>query len=337
MTIFGQNTRHVKKINKEIIRQRLKSLGSATNAEIARSANLSISTCTNLIGELMEAKEVLISDDIESDGGRPAKKYYYNPDFEYTLCIYAQLSDSVKTLSYVVFDAMAAEVSRGSDQVGTMDANSFTELIDDLMARYPRISTIGIGIPGIAADGVIAEADFSELEGVDLRQILKKRYGVFVRITNEMNYIVYGYNKNTGLKTADPVAYLSFAGGECPGCGIALGDTVISGARGIAGEVKYIFPLDQEGNTVKFNKDDNMVDAGCRIIKSLIGVIDPEVIVLSGSLIEKKHVAAILSRLQESVPDKYIPELIYRDNLEGDYIRGLLELTVSEKLAEEYS
>ena len=65
MDYSGRNTTYVKKVNKELIRQYLKDVSSATNAEIASVTKLSVSTSSNILNELINTKEVMICDEIE--------------------------------------------------------------------------------------------------------------------------------------------------------------------------------------------------------------------------------------------------------------------------------
>lgn len=335
MDYSGRNTTYVKKVNKELIRQYLKDVSSATNAEIASVTKLSVSTSSNILNELINTKEVMICDEIESNGGRPARRYYYNPDYEYELCIYTQISDTKKTLSYVVFDSIGRELKFEKINADVIDADFILDIIDNVVNEYRNIGIIGFGIPGITEGGIIKESDIKELEGVNLQRRIKEKYDVFVQISNEMNYMAYGYYKNSPVASNAVIAYLAFAGGECPGCGLVVGERVVNGANGFAGEVRYLFPRDSEGNTIKFYHGDDMIKAATDILVPIISIVNPEVIVITGSLIERGDADRILGECGKIVPGDYLPEIRYQEDSAQDYIRGLLELTLEERVNKE--
>lgn len=335
MDYLGRNTTYVKKVNKELIRQYLKEVDSATNAEIASVTKLSVSTSSNILNELIDTKEVMICDEIESNGGRPARRYYYNPDYEYEICMYAQVSDTQKTISYVVFDSIGKELEFEKIVADCVDADFVLDIIERLVEKYRHIGVIGFGVPGITEGGVIKESDIKELEGVNLQQRIKEKHDVFVQISNEMNYMVYGYYKNVPSATNAVIAYLAFAGGECPGCGFVVGGRVVNGANGFAGEVKYLFPRDEAGRTVIFNHGDDMVKAATDIMIPIISIMNPEIVVVTGSLIEKEYIESIKKGCKTIIPEDYLPEFIYRGDSTKDYIKGLLELTLEERVNKE--
>ena len=93
-TPLNRTTREMKINNVVMVTNALKSLGSATKADLAVATGLSIATCGAVLNELSLRHEVMALEMEVSRGGRPAQRYAYNPDFFSVLSLYAQSSDA---------------------------------------------------------------------------------------------------------------------------------------------------------------------------------------------------------------------------------------------------
>lgn len=108
ITPLNRTTREMKINNVVLVTHALKSLGSATKAELAVATGLSIATCGTVLNELSSNSEVLALEREVSRGGRPAQRYAYNPDYFSVLSIYAQGSDAAAQIIWTVNSATGA-------------------------------------------------------------------------------------------------------------------------------------------------------------------------------------------------------------------------------------
>ncbi|MGX5696944.1 ROK family protein [Agromyces soli] len=136
----------------------------------------------------------------------------------------------------------------GADEV-LATAQSTVERMSEL-AGVPadRFDSIGVGIPGAvdAATGRVAHAVNLGLEGLDLGPRLSDRFGVEVRVENDVKAAALGAHHlltNAG-EAPDSMAYLNFGTGLA--AGILQGSRLLRGGHGVAGEVGHL-PVDPAG------------------------------------------------------------------------------------------
>ena len=77
----------LKQQNKELIISAFREIGQGTRNDIAQLTGLSISTCGNIMRELVASGELVAGDMAPSQGGRPSKIYIYNADTRLALAI----------------------------------------------------------------------------------------------------------------------------------------------------------------------------------------------------------------------------------------------------------
>jgi len=148
-----------------------------------------------------------------------------------------------------------------------------------------------------------------------------------------MNYRAYGFYNAKENEKYNSVVYVTFPGDNCPGCGIVINGKVQTGKTGFAGEVEYLFDKnDADGTTIKLSEQDDIEHIAEKILVPIIILINPDIIVLTGSLIHENNISNIIKRCEASLPEEYVPEIMYRDDSTDDYIRGLVELTSEKRL-----
>ena len=141
---------------------------------------------------MMAAGEVKVNDVIDSNGGRPAKQFCYNAEYEYKLCIFEAVTDKINTIHYVLCDALGNEVESDDLKEEIIDEMVLEDVISEIIKRHPQITLIGIGLPGIISNGVVREPDIKNLNGLELGKIIQEKFNVYVQVGNDLNYMVYG-------------------------------------------------------------------------------------------------------------------------------------------------
>ncbi|MGA5656312.1 ROK family protein [Rahnella contaminans] len=321
ITPQNRTTREMKINNVVLVTQALKSLGSATKAEVAAQTGLSIATCGAVLNELRLTREVLALELEESRGGRPAQRYAYNPDYFSVLSLYAQGSDAAAQIIWSVNSATGASLAQGEVRFVPLSLETFYQQIAGLLADYPNIKALGIGLPGVVVKGRVATCDISAFAGVDIEQQLREKFGIYVQADNDMNYTAYGFYRSSCAGETAPVAYIFKPDVPCLGCGMVINGQVLQGASQFAGEVSNLPYKDLDKLPV--------AEEMAKVIVSLSAIINPATIALSGPKISDALIPELTERCQEHIPAQHMPALIYRPSMRQDYLQGITELTLN--------
>lgn len=321
ITPQNRTTREMKINNVVLVTQALKSLGSATKAEVAAQTGLSIATCGAVLNELRLTREVLALELEESRGGRPAQRYAYNPDYFSVLSLYAQGSDAAAQIIWSVNSATGVSLAQGEVRFLPLSLETFYQQIAGLLADYPNIKALGIGLPGVVVKGRVATCDISAFAGVDVEQQLREKFGIYVQVDNDMNYTAYGFYRSTCAGETAPVAYIFKPDVPCLGCGMVINGQVLQGASQFAGEVSNLPFKDLDKLPV--------AEEMAKVIVSLSAIINPATIALSGPKISDALIPELTQRCQEHIPAQHMPALIYRPSMRQDYLQGITELTLN--------
>ena len=317
----NRTTREMKISNVVLVTNALKSLGSATKADLAGATGLSIATCGAVLNGLSLSREVLALELEVSRGGRPALRYAYNPDYFSMLSLYAQGSDAAAQIIWSVNSATGESLAQGEVCFLPLTLDTFYQQIASLLAEYPNIKAMGIGLPGVVLKGTVATCDISSFAGVALEKQLRERFGVYVQVDNDMNYTVYGFYRSSCDGVTAPVAYIYKPDVPCLGCGMVINGQVLRGASQFAGEV----------SNLPFEKMDKLpvADEMAKVITALAAIINPVTIALSGPKINEALIPQLLQRCHLYIPAQHMPTLTYRPSMREDYLQGIAELTLN--------
>lgn len=113
-------------------------------------------------------------------------------------------------------------------------------LVAELSDRRRELVSVGVGIPGIVARGIVRHAVNLDLRETDLAAALRGRLAVPVAIDNDARAAALGAHATRG----GSLAYLNLGTGIA--AGVVTGGTVRRGATGAAGEIGHI-PIDPAG------------------------------------------------------------------------------------------
>ncbi|GBU13719.1 hypothetical protein AwEntero_23200 [Enterobacterales bacterium] len=319
-TPLTRTTREMKKHNVVLVVNALKALNSATKADLSAQTGLSVATCGTVLNDLCLTGEVLALALDASSGGRPAQRYAYNPDFFSVLSLYVEGNNASARIAALITSATGEALEQLDAPLQPFALEHFFDAIRGIVSRYPNLQAMGIGLPGVIVDGVVASCDIALFEHLPLVQILQEKFGLFVQVGNDMNYTAYGFYRSNCPQETGPVAYLLQPEGECTGCGMVINGRVLQGASHFAGEVSHL-PLAQLPGS-------KMIERLGDIIVTLVAVVNPVTVALSGPQLNALDLADIRRHCQSLIPKQHLPALIYRPSIEQDYLQGIAELTL---------
>ncbi|MFE5429676.1 ROK family protein [Peribacillus simplex] len=328
------NTTKIKQINVEMVKDALIELKYGTKQTISSETGLSVATCGNILNELVESGEVIEVDLEQPSGGRPARRFMYNANYCYVACIYVSYEEGVNKITHAVTNLVGEIIEEDSVIVDSVSYESIVSLIDKLVAKYEIIKAIGMGVPAVVCDGdVVGNCDIKELSNLPLQKQLKKLFPIEIIVENDMNLKALGFYRKQNFHNSKSIAVINFPKDNCIGSGIIVDGHIIKGNTNFAGEVSYLpLGLSQDDLIKELEKDDQFLRLAVKIITSIITVINPATIALTGELVRSDMIEEIISGCLKIVPKEHMPEIIVRENIHDDYINGLVSVTI-ESLA----
>jgi ROK family len=314
------------------IRKSLLQLGSATKVELSDKLGISFPTISKFLAQMEKDGEIIPIGLDDSSGGRRAKRYTYNSEYMLGLAIFLERTET----NYIVFNCLGEKKDAGkTSSLLNQDLTLLTGCIEELVEKYPKISSVAIGVPGSVENGrIFYIPGYEHLQNFDLKGFLENRFSIPVVIENDMNAAVLGYHDNMGIKDKKSLIYL-YSGQNGPGAGIMINGDVVRGSTFFSGEVSFIPQYDdrnfgqalENGNRpIKGTiSHDNEIDAISRLVASFVAIINPHTIIFCQDEVERAILIKIAIGSSKYIPSEHLPELTMSD-WKQDYLYGLQSL-----------
>lgn len=324
------NTSQVKNYNIKIIKNAFKALPSGTKNTISKITGLSVATCNTILNELDALGEILEVESEYSSVGRPAKAYRFNENYSYICCIYMIYENNEKILNYAVVNLLGNIIEEHSIIKETIDYDVVEKLVESLLLKYPNIEGIGIGIPGVVTkSNIIDFCDIEELGNCALAKQLTNKFRKYVVIENDMNLIAYGFYQAGEYEETTSIAVVSFFKDNWPGSGIIVDGHIIHGNTNFAGEVSYLpFGYTHEQQKEILKDRNGIIKIVSKTICSLTAVINPQTIVMIGTILTDDILKEICDSVGEIIPRKHIPQIQLEHDINKYYLYGLSSMTL---------
>lgn len=316
------NRKDVRNHNLQKIRSALRSMRQATKPQLAEHTGLSVMTVNTLVKILQEHGEVALMEDFlpsaSEEGGRPARQYQYLADRlqALILCFYEEageirMESRVENLfgDVIFFEKISC-------------SEVFVEFLKDTIQayqeKYPQLSLVMMGLPGVEVDEVMAVIDYPALKGLRLREVLGKAVGLPIYLVNDINAAVSGYGMSLGSSVKqETVVGIYWPRNYPPGAGILLNGVLYKGRDGLAGEISCAFDCSS------YSPQGDIVEQMTEKIVDFVRFWNPHRIVLYHEEITPVVETAIRCLCAEAIPERFLPELIFDRKLREDYRRGV--------------
>lgn len=315
------------------IRKSLLELGSATKVELSDKLEISFPTISKFLAQMEKDGEIISVGLDESSGGRRAKRYTYNPEHMLGLAIFLERKET----NYKIFNCVGEVKEQGKAPSVLIDngLNLLTKCIENITDKYPKISSIAMGVPGSVDSGrIFYIPGYEQFQNFDLKEYYEKHFSIPVVVENDMNAAVLGYNNNKGINDKQSHIYLYF-GQNGPGAGIMVNGDVVRGSTYFSGEVSFVPQYDDRnfGQSLKSGSgpkklpiyEDFMIDAISRLVASFVAIINPHTIIFCNDEVEKEILDKIAIVSSKYIPSEHLPELSMSD-WKQDYLYGLQSL-----------
>jgi predicted NBD/HSP70 family sugar kinase/predicted transcriptional regulator len=325
------NSMQVKQLNTELLKSVLKLEKYCTKPDLAKQSGLSVSTCGNILKDLLETQEVIEISLNESTGGRPAKLYMFNESYASVATIYARKEENKVTLSCSVSNLLGVAIFETTLNFYDIGIKEIQTAITMLLTDYPNIKIVSLGLPAIILYGNVGYCDFPQLTNIPIVELLEERYPIQVIAENDVNATAMGYHKRNMLSTKEHIAYLYYPKLGNAGSGLIVHGQILHGAQHFAGEIAFLplgVPFKEQGELQKdLDRFSNFVD---RTLQSINCIINPTTIILAGLGFTPEMKEQIQLKLQKSVDASHRPGLVFETDIHENYLYGLTMLALDK-------
>jgi len=322
-------TSHVKRLNVALIKNTLKARQNGTKSSIAQLTGLSVATCGTILNELVATGEVIELEPDESSGGRPAKKYAYNADFGCVICLVVMTQGGIHSIRYQVVNLAGDAVMETTMRYESIDVDAVDSVVGRIIQENNQVQAIGIGIPGVVDRGIIGICDVPQLAGKPLGPHLEEKYGIPVTIQNDMNMTIYGLYHMQDFEEEQTFAVVTFPKGHFPGAGFIAGGRLLAGYTNFGGEVSFLpFGISREEQLRQLQTDEGFVRLAVRTITSIVAIINPIAIALTGELPRESLLEDIYQGCLRVIPEAHMPKLFVKNDTQEEYMKGMVRETL---------
>lgn len=327
------NSMQVKQLNTELLKSVLKREKYCTKPDLAKWSGLSVSTCGNILKELLETQEVIEISLNESTGGRPARLFMFNENYSSVATIYARKEKNQVTLSCSVSNLLGVPIFETTLEFKDVGLREIQTAVTLLLTQYPNIKVVGLGLPAVIHNGKIGCSDFPQLANLNIIKILEEQFSIQVIAENDVNATAMGFHKRNHLSNQDHIAYLYYPKFGNAGSGLIVHGQILHGSQNFAGEISFLplgIPFEQQG---ELQKDlDGFSRFVTQTVQSINCVINPSTIILSGLSFSPEMKDRVQMKFQESVDAAHRPNLVFEEDIHENYLYGLTMIAL-EKLS----
>ena len=332
----------INEYNKSLITSIISEKGPISKPQLADITKLSLPTVNKIVDQLVE-NQILTTSTVTSHGvGRKAKMYIINEESAYVIVLYF-LNDH-----FIISEYNIIGVQKKTEKI-FINNTSLEGSLQDIFSvldvyvteQKNKIKMIGLGIPGVVnEEGMVTSIPLIPgWESKNIGQYIENRYGIKTIVENDVKTMTLGFYSKYLSKQYKNIVFI-YAGSGL-GSGIIINKKLYKGFSNFAGEYGYMQwneKINYETMSKELIKKIGMDSTEAiteykkllsRTIISFITVLNPEVIVLKGLLIDYDIVNSIKLYVEKIIPQSCMPKFIL-DNEKDDGEFGTMQMCVSE-------
>lgn len=188
----------------------------------------------------------------------------------------------------------------------TIEYHDFEDILDTVSVLEDDIDSVIISVPGVVHDGTVI-LDRSGYREYDMKSRLSEKYPYRFIITNNANSTALGlYYLQNDYHTI--IYHSQLREADRAGQGIIIDGHVITGKKGIAGEVNYLSVRTDPA----LSPQERAARAVAQAVIADIAIVGPDAVYIRCELIhDTKRVRDLI---REKVEEEYIPDLMIIDH-----------------------
>lgn len=303
--------KNIRNKNLSDILQILRKESACTLSQLTEKTDGGLTTVKKCIQQAMDYGMVLEGDIADSTGGRKAKQYLLNADYQYFLMFIVDNNNLICRIYNFSYEKVMETHTH-------FEMNGFLGCvysdIDSALEKYD-IGTICVSMPCVVKNGTILDWYYNRtLEHFDLKSNLEEKYKKNIIVQNDMKLTVIGESTQNRQNTKNIVT-IQF-GHNGIGVGEMANGHLLEGNAGFAGEVGYINDL---------RKNIMGITYPAKIVRNAIVFLNPEVIVFYKSD-RQNQFRRIFDAAVSGLPQYAVPRFEISDHYKDSIITGLLSL-----------
>lgn len=230
----------IQELNRSIILDMIRKDGPLSRSEIAKRSNLSPTTVTTAVNDLIQDRLVSERGTGVSNGGRKPILLQFSPDNHYIIGI--SISNSKITIAEMNLEARirCKEVYSTRGHTGEQVISYLLELIEYFINIINKPLDLCVGVSVItqgivdSKNGVIRYNPKLKFENIPLKELIEQKFNIKTWLDNDTNAYILA-EKHFGLfNHYENMIYITI--GEGLGAGIIVNGTINRGHNGGAGE-----------------------------------------------------------------------------------------------------
>lgn len=313
----------LKAANTSRVRSALKASKTATVRELAGSTGLSQVTVAAALHALVASGVALVGELVPSGGGRPSTAYHFRSDRALLLVAHGQEIGGLDHLRVRVVDLYGAILWKDDHRCDFRSLSSLEPFLDAVLEQFPSIGAMAFGLPGVEQGGAIVAMDYPELVGTRFVDHFQARYQKPVVIENDVNAAVLG---TQNAQSSEIEVYLYAPLKYPPGAGIRVGERLLKGAHGFAGEISWLNGRANSWVPFTPETEDQWMETLSRTCQSLMVTVDPHRIVVWSEALDESRMALLQSHCERALPPWVKPRFIRARSFGEDVARGIATL-----------
>lgn len=319
-----KDTADIRKVNKNKIRRILWQGGEYTKQNIALKTGLSVATCNTLLNEMEINQEVCGSKQQLQGVGRSTVVYTVNEYYKSILCVRLEIIRGKKILRCSVLSTLGNVIYHDENTFEKLDYDVIEQNIKKICSKFTSVAQIVIGLPSVVENGIIRHCDIEELENEPFGEKMEKNIDLPVYLGNDMHFKAYGYYKKSGVDS-DIITLAYFPEHVLPGVATVYKGTIIKGANQFAGTLAFLpYGISRRQQLDLWQKD-KCFPLMMQIVLSIIVLINPNIIVFTGDLIDKNLLEKIERECLKTIPQENMPLIYFRENDDIYYLTGMYQ------------
>lgn len=310
----------VRKINYRIIWNALGKTRENTIIGLKKLTGLSFPTINRSMEYGKEVGIIIDGEIEESSVGRKAQIYKINSDFYHSVAI---IADDDK-LTYKVFDILGSELASGYVIGGYLDLLVNVEsILTEVIKTDPLVTVMSMAVIGVVNKGIMIDCTVNTaLCNFDLKGYFERKFDLLVEIHNNIKTVASSLISQFKEEKQPTFAVIGY-GYSGFGASLVVKGEVLLGKNGFAGEVCYLSDLDSLANNPSVYKS---------FILPIITIAAPKQIYLYTPYGDE-FIREFTDFIKQSIPSYAIPQIIVRNNIEKDMMKGLFSIINFTKFA----
>ncbi|AHH98514.1 ROK family transcriptional regulator [Kutzneria viridogrisea] len=301
-----------------------------TRAEIAQCTGISKTTVSEAVRRLEDAGLLLTAGTQTGRQGRVGTYYQVAADAGFAVAVDLN-STEIRVRAADLFGVPFLDEWHAPTDPPCQLRGLVTRAIDRGMAEHRRLLAVGVSVANPvdpATESVVELPDTPYPQGLFRPQeVLDGLFEAPLLVDNDVNLAAIAERWHGAGRDVHSFAYVHIGAGM--GMGLVIGDQLVRGSHGVAGEIGYL-PLDsglRQGFTLAVLGSPNTAARGAvigRAIASVCALVDPELVLLGGPLgLDPDLLDPVRATVAELAPVP--PKIEFGALGESAAVRGALE------------